>query len=390
MTVQIAIVAGEASGDILGAGLIVALRQHFPDAVFHGIGGPRMIAQGFRSYHDMERLSVMGIVEPLKRLPELLAIRKDIKQRFSREKPAVFIGIDSPDFVLNIESHLKQQGVPTVHYVSPSVWAWRKKRIFKIKSSVDLMLTLFPFETAIYEEHGVPVRFIGHPLADQIVQNFDKTAPREQLSLDQDAQLCALMPGSRASEVSVLAPMFFDAADRLLHDMPSLAFVLPAATPRMREMIEGFLRDYPALAAKLRIINGESQQVMQASDAILMASGTTSLEALLINRPMVIAYKVHPLSFKILSKLVKIDFIGLPNLLAGRAIVPEFIQNDARPEVLANALKQALASSNEGSELAEQFAAIHRLLALDSSATAAQAIKQLILQRSNNESSLIR
>lgn len=369
---RVALVAGEASGDILGSGLMQALRQRHPDIEFIGVGGPRMQAEGLESHFPMERLSVMGLFEVLGRLRELLRRRKDLVRMLIAAKPDVFIGIDAPDFNLNIELKLRRAGIRTVHYVSPSVWAWRQKRVLKIKQACDLMLALFPFEARFYEEHAVPVRFVGHPLANTIPLEADRAGARERLGLPQDASVVALLPGSRGGEVGKLGVLFLDTAQRLLQDRPGLRFVLPCASPERRLQIEEMLvgRDLP-----VQLLDGASHEALAACDAVLIASGTATLEALLYKRPMVVAYKVAPMTYRILKRLVKSPYISLPNLLAGRLLVPELIQDAATPEALAATLTPLL---DDGSVQTEPFDAIHRALRQDASAQAAEAVLALM------------
>ncbi|WP_341303502.1 lipid-A-disaccharide synthase [Pseudomonas sp. TMP25] len=368
---RVALVAGEASGDILGAGLMQALKAQYPQIEFIGIGGPLMQAQGLNSYFPMERLSVMGLVEVLGRLPELLSRRKRLISTLITAKPDVFIGIDAPDFNLTLELKLRQAGIKTVHYVSPSVWAWRQKRVLKIREACDLMLTLFPFEAQFYQDHQVPVRFVGHPLADTIPQQADRAAAREALNLAHDQPVVALMPGSRGGEVSRLGSLFLDAALRLRTLRPGIQFVLPCSSPERRAQLEQMLvgRDLP-----LTLLNGRSHEALAACDAVLIASGTATLEALLYKRPMVVAYRVAPLTYRILKRLVTSAYISLPNLLAERLLVPEMIQDAATPEALA----QLLAPLLDGGEVqTEGFDVIHRALRRDASVQAAKAVLQL-------------
>ncbi|WP_425915876.1 lipid-A-disaccharide synthase [Pseudomonas sp. GWSMS-1] len=368
---RVALVAGEASGDILGAGLMQALKTQHPAIEFIGVGGPLMQAQGLNSYFPMERLSVMGLVEVLGRLPELLSRRKRLINTLIAAKPDVCIGIDAPDFNLTLELKLRQAGIKTVHYVSPSVWAWRQKRVLKIRKACDLMLTLFPFEAQFYQDHQVPVRFVGHPLADTIPQQADRAAAREALELAHDQPVVALMPGSRGGEVSRLGSLFLDAAVRLRTLRPGIQFVLPCSSPERRAQIEHMLvgRDLP-----LTLLNGRSHEALAACDAVLIASGTATLEALLYKRPMVVAYKVAPMTYRILKRLVSSAYISLPNLLAERLLVPELIQDAATPEALA----QLLAPLLDGGEVqTEGFDVIHRALRRDASLQAAQAVLQL-------------
>ncbi|KMT57407.1 lipid-A-disaccharide synthase [Pseudomonas fildesensis] len=368
---RIALVAGEASGDILGAGLMRALKAQHPAVEFIGVGGPLMQAEGLTSYFPMERLSVMGLVEVLGRLRELLARRKLLIQALIEEKPDVFIGIDAPDFTLNIELKLRQAGIKTVHYVSPSVWAWRQKRVLKIREGCDLMLTLLPFEARFYEEKGVPVRFVGHTLADTIPLQADRAAARAELGLP-GGPLVALMPGSRGGEVGRLASVFFDAAERLQALKPGVRFVLPCSSPQRRAQIETLLegRNLP-----LTLLDGQSHLALAACDAVLIASGTATLEALLYKRPMVVAYRLAPLTFWILKRMVKSPYISLPNLLAQRLLVPELLQDDATPEALAQTLLPLI---DGGEEQTRGFDDIHRTLRRDASNQAADAVLTLI------------
>lgn len=368
---RIALVAGEASGDILGSGLMRAIKARHPDAEFIGVGGPLMEAQGMTSYFPMERLSVMGLVEVLGRLKELLARRKLLIQTLIDEKPDVFIGIDAPDFTLNIELKLRQAGIKTVHYVSPSVWAWRQKRVLKIREGCDLMLTLLPFEARFYEEQGVPVRFVGHPLADTIPLQADQLAARAALGLG-EGPVVALMPGSRGGEVGRLGALFFDAAERLLAVRPDIRFVLPCASPQRREQIEQLLqgRELP-----LTLLDGQSHVALAACNAVLIASGTATLEALLYKRPMVVAYRLAPLTYWILKRMVKSPYVSLPNLLAQRLLVPELLQDAATAEALAQTLLPLL---DNGDAQTAGFDAIHRTLRRDASNQAAEAVLNLI------------
>ena len=367
----VALVAGEASGDILGSGLMRALKARHPDVRFIGVGGPLMEAEGLQSYFPMERLSVMGLVEVLGRLRELLKRRKDLIQTLIGEKPDVFIGIDAPDFTLTIELKLRQAGIKTVHYVSPSVWAWRQKRVFKIREGCDLMLTLLPFEAKFYEEQGVPVRFVGHPLADTIPLQADRSAARASLGFG-DGPLVALMPGSRGGEVGRLGEVFLDTAKRLQHLIPGVRFVSPCANPARRAQLEQMLqgRDLP-----LTLLDGQSHLALAACDAVLIASGTATLEALLYKRPMVVAYRLAPLTFWILKRMVRSPYVSLPNLLAQRLLVPELLQDAATPEALATTLAPLV---REGGEQTDSFDRIHRSLRRDASNQAAEAVLALL------------
>ncbi|MCQ4312071.1 lipid-A-disaccharide synthase [Pseudomonas stutzeri] len=368
----VALVAGEASGDILGSGLMQALRAQRPDVEFIGIGGPRMEALGLKSYFPLERLAVMGLVEVLGRLSELLMRRKRLLQTLLDVQPDVFIGIDAPDFNLDLALKLRRAGIKTVHYVSPSVWAWRQKRVLKIRDACDLMLTLFPFEAKFYDAHQVAVRFVGHPLADTIPLQPDRAAARAALNLPQEGLVVALMPGSRGGEVGRLGELFLCAADRLRSMRPGIHFVVPCASPERRLQLEQMLigRDLP-----LTLLDGRSHEALAACNAVLIASGTATLEALLYKRPMVVAYSVAPLTFHILKRMVKSPYVALPNLLAQRLLVPELLQDAATPEAMAQLLSPLL---DNGDVQTEGFDAIHRTLRCDASSQAASAVLELV------------
>lgn len=368
----VALVAGEASGDILGAGLMRALKARHPDVCFIGVGGPLMEAQGLASYFPMERLAVMGLVEVLGRLRELLARRKLLIQTLLDARPDVFIGIDAPDFTLAIEARMHQAGIKAVHYVSPSVWAWRQKRVLKIREGCDLMLTLFPFEARFYEEQGVPVKFVGHSLADQIPLQADRSQARQAIGLPLEGQVVALMPGSRGGEVRRLGGLFFETAERLLAARPGLRFVLPCASPQRRVQLEEALGDR---SLPITWLDGQSHAALAACDAVLIASGTATLEALLYKRPMVVAYRLAPLTWWILKRMVTSPYISLPNLLAQRALVPEILQDAATPEALAEALLPLL---DQPQVQTAAFDAIHHTLRQDASNQAAEAVLQLL------------
>jgi lipid-A-disaccharide synthase len=373
--VRIGVLAGEASGDILGSRVLAALRDRYPDLRVEGIGGPLMEAQGLSSMFPMERLSVMGFVEPLKRLPELLRIRRRVFEHFRDDPPDLFLGIDSPDFNLRLERKLREHGVTTAHLVSPSVWAWRQGRIHKIKHSVDMMLCLFPFETDIYRQHGIPVRFVGHPLADEIPDRVSRESAREALGVDPSGALLALLPGSRGGEVGLLTPLFLQAARLLQSGEERLSVIIPAASEARRQQIAQLLQQYPELSVTL--VDGRSREVMAAADAILLASGTATLEATLLKRPMVVAYRLSALTWFLVSRLVKTEFAALPNILAGRALVPELIQDAATPEALAAAVAPLLAGGEGASEQVAAFGDIHAALRQDHARNAAAALAEL-------------
>jgi lipid-A-disaccharide synthase len=371
------IVAGEASGDILGAGLIRSLRRRYPGARFVGIGGDEMVSEGFHSLVPMERLSVMGLVEVLGRLRELFSIRARLMDYFLSNPPDVVIGIDSPDFTLGVERRCRDAGILTAHYVSPSVWAWRQKRIFKIAKAVDLMLTLFPFEARFYEEHEVPVSFVGHPLADIIPMEPDTVAARRNLGLDEQAPVLAILPGSRGGEVERLGGLFLEAARWIQSRRPDLQLAIPCVN-REREQQVRALVDALDVKLAVTIVRGRSREVMAAADVVLLASGTATLEAMLLKKPMVVGYRLSNLSFKIVSKMVKSPYVALPNLLAKQPLVPELLQDDATPEALGQAVLERLENTDERERLALAFTEIHRSLRQNADEQAANAIATLI------------
>lgn len=374
--------AGEASGDMLGARVLAALREQCGELVIEGIGGPQMAEQGLNSMFPMERLSVMGLVEPLKRLPELLRIRRAVLRHFSDNPPELFLGIDSPDFNLPLERRLRARGVTTAHLVSPSVWAWRAGRIRKIKRSVDLMLCLFPFETDIYRQHQVPVQFVGHPLADELPLQCNREQARSALGLPPQGKLLALLPGSRSGELRLLARPFLETARRLQRDHPGLSFVLPAASAERAAELQAVLADYQELGVTL--LEGRSRDAITAADAVLLASGTATLEATLLKRPMVVAYRMGAISWKLISWLATTPYAALPNILAGRPLVPELLQQAATPQAMATALQALLYPQQnavtEQDAAAEQIAAfdsIHRQLRQDCARRVATALADL-------------
>ena len=374
----IGIVAGEKSGDILGAGLISALRKKYPNAEFSGIGGPDMIALGFNSLTEMDRLSVMGFVEPLSRLPELFALKKRLRKFFAKRRPIVFIGIDNPDFNLRLEEELKQEKIKTVHYVSPSLWAYREKRIHTVKRAVDLMLTLFPFETVVYAEHGIDVKCVGHPLADTIDFEDKKLSSRERLGLKADDAVVALMPGSRGGEIKRLAPVFFAAAVESLEYYPKLKFLIPYSSAANKMKINALLRKESIIRGEQFIPVSDSQTAISAADLVVLSSGTATLEAMLLRRPMIVGYKLTAITFAIASRILKIPYVALPNLLAGRQLVPEYIQRDLTVDKVCEGIVRHMTGSEDHEGLMKEFDEIHKSLRLDASFTAAQAIVSLI------------
>ena len=433
---RFALVAGEASGDLLGAGLIEALRERYPNAQFAGVGGPRMIAAGLEAWHPSEKLSVMGLVEVLKHLPELLAVRRDVVRRALEFKPDVFIGIDAPDFNLGVERRLKRIGIRTVHYVSPSIWAWREKRAAKIGRSADRVLCLFPMEPPIYARHGVDARFVGHPFADTFPLDPDRAAARAALDLPADAPVLALLPGSRLGEIARLGADFVDAAQLLAQQIPGLRVVAPMAGAACRDAFASTLAKagigngesgigaadaasspssipdspFPILGTDgeagigngesgigkadggtslvpiphspfpILVINGHAHEAMLAADAIILASGTATLEAMLAKRPMVVAYRIAPMTYRIVKGLgmLKVERYALPNILAGRALVPELMQDDCTPAALAEATLPMLRAGAIDPALLAEYRRLHLALRRDASRSAAAAIAGLI------------
>jgi lipid-A-disaccharide synthase len=373
---RIAIIAGEASGDLLAARLIIALREQYPDISFEGIAGPEMQAAGCASLVPLEKLSVMGLIEVLMHLPGLLSIRKQLFDRWKENPPDLFIGVDAPDFNLPLEAKLHAAGIPTVHYVSPSVWAWRAKRVRKMRGHIDLMLTLFPFEVDFYRQHGIPAEFVGHPLADEVEFDASREPVREQLGLPQDKRILAILPGSRSGEVQRLAPDFLLAALALQRKYPDLVCAVPAATPRLQAELAS-IHQQLAPGLQLTVLDRQSRALMQAADYILLASGTAVLEGMLTGRLMVAAYRVAPLTAWILRtfKLLKVRFVTLPNNLANEELVPEFLQEQVTPENLEQAVEQMFRLAEERRRyILQRFHELHGQLRKDASRSAAHAI----------------
>lgn len=377
------IVAGEVSGDTLGAGLIRALRARYPGARFVGICGPQMIEAGGETWFPMERLSVMGLVEVLGRIRELFSIRDELQRRFIEEKIDCFIGIDAPDFNLRLAPALKAAGIRTVHYVSPSVWAWRQGRIHKIKASIDLMLCLLPFEKAFYDQHELKAVFVGHPLADTIPLEPDVLHARQQLGIAPGARVIALLPGSRGGEVSRIAPVLFEAGKRLAKRYPDAEFLIPAINSFRREQIGALLAEsgLKARVADERYGPGVGRMVMAAADLVAMASGTATLEAMLLKRPMVVIYKLHWLTYLIARLMVHSCYFSLPNLLADEPLVPELLQGAASPEGIEAACSRWLDDEAYRLGTLGRFRAIHEGLRVNGSETGAAAIQDLLEQR---------
>lgn len=374
------LVAGEASGDLLGADLIAGLRARFPDARFAGVGGPRMIAAGLDAWHPAEALAVMGLVEVLRHLPRLLAIRRDVRRRTLALRPDVFIGIDAPDFNLGLERSLKQAGIRTVHYVSPSVWAWRERRAEKIGRSADRVLCLFPMEPAIYARYGVDARFVGHPLAAAFALTPDQAAARSALGLSAERPVLALLPGSRLGEIRRLGADFLDAAALLAREVPGLQVLAPMANAACRAAFEAVVAARSQSSIDLRILDGQAHAAMIASDAVLLASGTAALEALLAKRPMTVAYRLSSWTYRLVKGLglLKVERYSLPNHLAGRALVPELMQDACTPEALAASLRPWLLQPGLTPDLRDTYERIHRSLSGDPRHDAAAAIAELV------------
>lgn len=375
---RIALVAGEASGDLLGAGLIAELKRRYPDAEFVGIGGERMRAQGMTAWHDCTELAVMGLAEVLRHLPRLLLLRHRLCKRLLDYKPDVFIGIDAPDFNLGLERKLKNAGVRTVHFVSPSVWAWREKRAETIGRSAELVLCLFPMEPPIYARHGVKARFVGHPLADIFPLHPDAQAARADLALPADAPLLALLPGSRLGEIKRLLPTFLAAAKQVSAQIPGLVIVIPAANGACRTMIESGLMQ--SGMSNVALLDGCAHEAMIAADVVLLASGTAALEAMLAKRPMVIGYRISALSHFIVStfRMMRIRHFSLPNVLANEPLVPELMQADCTAANLADAVLHWFQHPEASKTLLPRFLSIHERLRQNASDKAASAIVQLL------------
>ncbi|MCK6262601.1 lipid-A-disaccharide synthase [Vibrio sp. ZSDE26] len=372
---RIGIVAGELSGDTLGEGFIRSIKSQYPNAEFVGIGGPKMIAQGCESLFDMEELAVMGLVEVLGRLRRLLSVKKQLVEYFKQNPVDVFVGIDAPDFNLRLEKTLKDNGIKTVHYVSPSVWAWRPKRIFKIDAATDLVLAFLPFEKAFYDKYNVACEFIGHTLADAIPLETDKSKARELLGLEQKRQWLAVLPGSRGGEVGLIAKPFIETCQRIHKKYPDMGFVVAAVNKKRREQFETIWKE-TAPELEFVIIEDTARNVMTASDAVLLASGTVALECMLVKRPMVVGYQVNKLTGWIAQKLSITEFVSLPNVLAGKELVKEFIQEQCHPDFLYPAMEKVLESDN--SELIEKFTEMHQWIQKDADQQAANAVLKLI------------
>ncbi len=370
----IGFVAGEASGDLLAAPVIAALRSRLPGAQCAGVAGERMIAAGATAWWHVRELSVRGYAEVLRELPRLLQMRSALRARLLAERPAALVGVDSPDFNLRLEMQLRAAGVPTVHYVSPSVWAWRPQRIEKVRRAADRVLLVFPFEQKIYDEAGVAASFVGHPLASIIPEQADAPAARRRLGLAAEEPVIALLPGSRRAEVQYIGPAFVGAVALMLRREPRLRFVLPVAEPGLRGLLAPALAAAGAAAGRITLVDGRSHDCLEAADGAMVASGTATLEAALFGKPMVIAYRMPSASYWIMRQMGTLRFVGLPNILAGELLVPELLQSEATPERLSAALLAVLDERARCERLRERFAAMHESLRRDTPALAAEAI----------------
>ena len=381
---RIGIIAGEVSGDILAAALIKEIQTRHPDAIFEGIAGPRMQALGAKALFEMEELSVFGLVEVLGRLPRLFKIKREVLAHFKQNPPDIFIGVDAPDFNIPIELKLKNAGIKTVHYVSPSVWAWRQKRVFKIKKAVNMVLAFLPFEKAFYDEYDVPCRFIGHTMADAIpLEGADRNLAIKTLGLDVEQRYVAILPGSRAAEVDLLSASFLQTAILLKQRFPELQFVVPLVNEERKQQ---FLAIKQVVAPELDVIllDGQPREAMAVADAVLLASGTAALETMLMKRAMVVGYRVKPMTYQIMLRLMKAPFVALPNLLAKEEIVAELLQDECQPELLAAAMEKLLLSDN--SELIETFTQLHQQIRCQADKQAADAVLELITEARQEQS----
>ncbi|KGK22597.1 lipid-A-disaccharide synthase [Vibrio navarrensis] len=375
---RIGIVAGELSGDTLGEGFIQAVKARYPDAEFVGIGGPKMIAQGCQSLFDMEELAVMGLVEVLGRLPRLLKVKAELVRYFTQNPPDVFVGIDAPDFNLRLELDLKNAGIKTVHYVSPSVWAWRQKRIFKIEAATNLVLAFLPFEKAFYDKFNVPCEFIGHTLADAIPLESEPAAARALLGLEQEKKWLAVLPGSRGSELKMLAPTFIETCKLLHQQYPDLGFVVALVNQKRRQQFEQAWQQY-APELEFKLVDDTARNVITAADAVMLASGTVALECMLLKRPMVVGYRVNALTAFLAKRLLKTEYVSLPNILAGEELVKEYLQDDCTPQNLFAEVSRLLEGNNQS--MLNKFTEMHHWIRKDADQQAANAVLNLIENR---------
>lgn len=374
---KIGLVAGEASGDLLGAGLLRELRARVPGATFEGVAGPEMLAAGCDQWEPAESLAVMGLVEPLAHIPRLLRLRKSLLRRWQAAPPDVFVGIDAPDFNLGLEKKLRKSGIKTAHYVSPSVWAWRKGRIKTVKEAADKVLCILPFEKALYDSHGVDAVFVGHPKADSSPATVDAEAARRALGLG-SGELVAVLPGSRTGEVARLGGILASTAKQLAAARPGIRFVTPAATPGLRSMIEQQLTA-AGVADSFLVLDGDSETAMMAADVVLLASGTAALESALLGKPTIATYRLAALTHAIAigMGMVKLDYYTLPNLLTDAPLVPEFMQNEAEPSAIAGAVMAMLDDPERRRMIQREFAKLRTKLALNADQRAADAVIEL-------------
>lgn len=374
----IALCAGEASGDLLGAHLIEAIKKQQPNVQFIGIGGPRMIAAGCKSLFDQERLAVRGYAEVLRRLPEILKIRRQLVAQLKNIRPDIFVGIDAPDFNLSVAAQLKAVGIATIHYVSPSVWAWKRERVNKIVKQVNEVLCLFPMEPELYQAAGGKARFIGHPLAQALPLTADKAAARKRLKLDDDTPVFAILAGSRVSEVDYMAPIFFRAAQQILRELPNAQFISPYATAATRERLQHYLEQPEFEKLPIRLQAAKTDLACTAADVVLVTSGTATLEVALCKRPMVISYKISPLTYFLVKRKIQVSHVGLPNILLNKEVVPELLQHDATPEKLAQAVLDFFRQPEKVAKLETEFTQLHKILLQDTDQLAATAILENI------------
>lgn len=377
---KIGLVAGESSGDLLGAGLVRELKRRYPDATFEGVAGPEMLAAGCEQWDAAESLAVMGLIEPLVHLPRLLRLRRDLVHRWRNSPPDVFVGIDAPDFNLGLEKKLRAAGIKTIHYVSPSIWAWRPGRIKTVKAAADKVLCILPFEKALYDQEGVDAEFVGHPRADSIPAVVDVDATRKALGLGAQ-EIVAVLPGSRASEVSMLGEILVAAAGLIAKTRNSIQFVTPVATPALRPAIEAQIAA-AGLSQKFVLLDGDSERAMVAADVVLLVSGTAALESALLSRPTVAAYRLGKITYAIFSalKLLKLTYFTLPNLLTETPLVPEFMQDEARPEEIAAAVVELLDDPVQRQMISDTFAKLRIELAQNTNQRAADAVISLLKQ----------
>jgi lipid-A-disaccharide synthase len=375
---RVAMLAGEASGDLLGSHLLAALKARFPHLSAFGVGGPKMQRQGLEVWYPMEQLAVRGYVEVLRSLPKLLRLRGELKRRLLRERPDIFIGIDSPDFNLGLERKLKSAGITTVHYVSPSIWAWRGERIHKIKRAVDKVLALFPFEVPIYQRAGVPVAYVGHPLADELPEYPDHDGMREQLKIPPGVSVVALLPGSRQSEVRQMSELMIATALRIRDQIPDVHFLVPLVSRETRTIFEDALYRQGAEDLSLTVLFGHAHEAMTAAHTALVASGTATLEAALLKCAMVVTYTMPALSAWIMRRKGYLPYVGLPNIIAGEFVVPELLQEDALPENLAQAVCNLLRSPRLRARLQQRFHSIHVELRQGTAERAVDALEPLL------------